>query len=195
MPQRLPLALSVTALVVAVLGSTPLGEAAENLVSAVPPFAKQAGYAKTAGTAQNAKRLAGHTASRTPRPGQIPIVAANGKLAASLGAVGAPGAKGDPGAPGAKGDKGDKGDKGSPGVTSVTTVNDTANVAGGAYGGTTVGCPAGATVVAGGFNTANSTMIPTTNRPRTDGWEARAYNSSGLPHSIQVYVVCAVIGS
>jgi hypothetical protein len=97
--QRLPLVLSVTALVVAVLGSTPLGDAARQLV---PPYAKQAGYAKFAGTADNAKRLGGHKASVTPAAGEVPVLGADGKLPASIGALGPKGEKGD------KGQKGDQ---------------------------------------------------------------------------------------
>ena len=43
--KRLPLVLSTTALIVAVFGSTPVGHA---VASAIPPFAKSAGYAKQA---------------------------------------------------------------------------------------------------------------------------------------------------
>ena len=56
MRSRLPLVLSTTALVVAVLGSTPFGEAASNAIQAVPPLAKRANFATRAGTADNAKK-------------------------------------------------------------------------------------------------------------------------------------------
>jgi hypothetical protein len=91
----------VTALVVALLGSTPLGHAARKLV---PPYAKQAGYAKFAGTADNSKRLAGHKASVTPAAGDVPVLGPDGKLPSSIGTVGQKGDKGE------KGDKGQKGD-------------------------------------------------------------------------------------
>ena len=58
MRQRVPLILSVTALVVAVLGSTGLGRAAGETVRAVIPFAKISGYAKQAG---NSSKLNGRT--------------------------------------------------------------------------------------------------------------------------------------
>ena len=88
MKQRLPIVLSVTALVVALLGTTPVGQASSNLIQKIPPFAKQAGFAKLAGTADNAKKLGGH------RPSEYARLDANGKLSASIGAVGP---KGDPG--------------------------------------------------------------------------------------------------
>ena len=97
MRQRLPLILSATALAVALLGSTPLGHAAAKLVQTVPPFAKQAGFAKYAGTADNARRLAGHKASVTPVAGDIPVLGTDGKLPPSLGTVGPQGPKGDKG--------------------------------------------------------------------------------------------------
>jgi hypothetical protein len=45
MKTRLPVLSSATALVVAVLGSTPVGNAAGDLLQKVPPFAKRATYA------------------------------------------------------------------------------------------------------------------------------------------------------
>lgn len=103
MRKRLPLLLSATALAVALLGSTPLGHAAAKLMQTVPPFAKTAGFAKYAGTADNAKKLAGHKASVTPAAGDVPVLGADGKLPVSIGALGPQGLKGD------KGDKGDRG--------------------------------------------------------------------------------------
>jgi hypothetical protein len=75
----------------------------------VPPFATRAGFAKFAGTADNAKRLAGHKASVTPKAGDIPVLGSNGKLPSSIGAVGPAGPAGPPGPAGAKGAKGDAG--------------------------------------------------------------------------------------
>jgi hypothetical protein len=107
MLQRLPLALSATALAVALFGSTPLGEAAGDLAAKIPPLAQKAKFATTAGTANNAKALGGHRASEYVRLGP------DGKLAASLGAVGAPGPQGPKGDPGAKGDRGPAGPNGA----------------------------------------------------------------------------------
>lgn len=94
MRHRMPIVLSTAALIVAVLGVTPLGNAA---IHAVVPFAKQAG---------NAAKLNGHRSSLNGAPKTIPVVGANGKLPASLGAVGPQGPAGP------KGDKGPKGDTG-----------------------------------------------------------------------------------
>ena len=104
--ERLPLVMSTCALLVAVFGATPLGHAAGRAIHTVPPFATRAGFAKLAGTADNSKRLAGHKPSLVGAAGTIPVVGANGKLPASIGAVGPqgpPGSKGDTGAKGAPG--------------------------------------------------------------------------------------------
>jgi hypothetical protein len=72
-------------LVIAVLGSTPLGEAAGDLAGGVVPRAKRADYAVNAGAVNGIK------ASRAPRPGFLVPLGADGKLPASavVGAVAA----------------------------------------------------------------------------------------------------------
>jgi hypothetical protein len=100
---------SVTALVVALLGTTPLGEAAGSALTQVPNFAKRSG------TADNAKRLGGR------KPSAYAQLDASGKLPVSLFATlpkGDPGQKGDTGA---KGEKGDKGDRGPAGLVAAYT--------------------------------------------------------------------------
>src|SRR5262249_16179644 len=99
MRDRLAIILASTALVVALFGATPLGQAAGPAISSVPPFAKRAGFATRAGhakvadTATNAKLVAGHGISTTPKAGDIPIVGPDGKLPASIGAAGPQGAQ------------------------------------------------------------------------------------------------------
>lgn len=111
MRQRTPLMLSGTALIVAVLGTTPLGQAAgKRLAAAIPPFAKTAGFARFAG---DSSKLNGRASTLTGAPGTIPVVGQNGKLPASIGAVGPQGPQGP------KGDKGHKGDTGPAGPTGL----------------------------------------------------------------------------
>ena len=104
MKNRLPVVLSGTALVVAVLGVTPVGHATSDAVET--HFAKSANF------------LRGHPPSEKAGKGKIPVAGKNGKLDPSWGAVGPRGPQGPPGAdgaagpPGTKGDTGDKGDKG-----------------------------------------------------------------------------------
>jgi hypothetical protein len=112
MKQRLPLALSIAALLVALLGSTPVGQAGGRALVKAIPFAQRAGYATRAGTANNAKALGGHRAS------SFALLTSGGKLPASL-VAGAAGAAGPPGPKGDRGDKGDKGLQGDPGPNGV----------------------------------------------------------------------------
>jgi hypothetical protein len=100
MRQRAPLALSLTALVVAVLGSTPVGQA---VTSKIPPFAKAAGFAKVAG---NSEKLNGRGSALSGAPGTIPVVGTDGKLPESLGAVGPRGPQGERGPQGPAGSAG-----------------------------------------------------------------------------------------
>jgi len=96
-------ALSSTAVVVALLGATPVRDAAGQAVRSIPPFARTAGYAKLAG---NAKLLDGRQPGASGRPGTIPILDSHGKLPASVGAVGPAGSQGPTGPPGPGGPPG-----------------------------------------------------------------------------------------
>jgi hypothetical protein len=78
---KLPLVLSATALAVAVLGATPLGHAAYNMVS----FAKNAG------------RVNGIKASRSPRANQLLPLGPNKKFPSSVVPQGPPGPQGPAG--------------------------------------------------------------------------------------------------
>jgi hypothetical protein len=79
--QKLPIVLSATALVVAVLGVTPLGEAAYNAVS----------FARNSGAVNGIK------ASRTPKPGRLIPLGANGKFPESVIGTGPQGPAGQQG--------------------------------------------------------------------------------------------------
>jgi hypothetical protein len=93
MNRKLPIVLSAAALVVAVLGSTPLGHAAGGLV-------------KTAVFAKNAGKVNGIKASRTPKAGQLVALGANAKLPSSVVPAGIAGAPGPQGPAGPKGPAG-----------------------------------------------------------------------------------------
>jgi hypothetical protein len=88
--ERLPLVLSVSALVVALLGVTPLGEAAGSAVR-VALFAKNAG------------KVSGIKASRRPRPGHLVPLGADGQFPDSVAPRGAQGPRGETGPPGPAG--------------------------------------------------------------------------------------------
>lgn len=95
---RLPLALSVTALVVAVFGATPLGEAARD---ALPLPRNSVGTAQLKANSVTGAKVRDGTLRRADF--------ARGVLTTGPGLAGPKGDKGDPGP---KGDKGDKGDAG-----------------------------------------------------------------------------------
>jgi hypothetical protein len=108
--QRVPVALSAAALVVAVLGATPNG------------FAAFKGVAKVALFAKNAAKVGGITASKKPKPGKLLPLGKNGKFPASVlpaatgtGPEGARGPAGPAGPQGAQGLQGLKGNKGTTG--------------------------------------------------------------------------------
>jgi hypothetical protein len=90
MRERLPLVLSATALVVALLGVTPLGEAAGNAVR-VALFAKNAG------------KVNGIKASRRPKPGQLVPLGPSGQFPESVAPRGPQGPRGETGPQGPAG--------------------------------------------------------------------------------------------
>ncbi len=220
MPHRIPLVLSATAVVVAVLGATPLGQAAgERLAAAIPPFARTAGYAKLSG---NAVKLNGRRSTLSGAPGSIPVVGANGKLPAALGAVGPQGPKGDKGdagpagpkgAPGATGPKGSAGPPGPAGpagppgppgqggVSGWQVVVVGKGFAGVSNGSWEANCPAGKKALGGGVTTTyrGVSFHVFQNGPAGvgTGWAAGAvYSPVGAePHSISAYVwaICASV--
>jgi hypothetical protein len=184
--QRLPLVISATALVVALFGSTPLGHA---VVSAVPPFAKKAGYAKTAG---NALAVSGIKAAKAPTPGFLVPLGADGKFPASIGQVGPAGPKGD------KGDKGPKGDTGPPGISSYQIVQNTASATNTQSGGVSITCPAGTQPIGGGAGvspTGGSGPFMTDSFPQQGGWVVSYSTTANLSWTMTGYAVCAKVAS
>ena len=102
--ERLPLVLSITALAVALLGFTGLGEAAGRVVG-VALFAKNAG------------KVNGIKAARTPRPGFLVPLNGDGKFPESVGVAGPRGPEG------AQGPQGPQGPAGPPGTNLWAVVN------------------------------------------------------------------------
>ncbi len=106
MKSRLPVVLSVTALVVAVFGITPLGHATSTIV--------QTHFAK------NANFLRGKAPSVKAGKNKVPVANKAGKLDKSWGAVGPRGPAGAPGANGANGAPGPAGPAGPAGAPGAT---------------------------------------------------------------------------
>lgn len=197
MTKRLPLILSVTALVVALLGSTSLGSAALN---AIVPFAKRSGFAKNAGAVNGIK------ASKLPRAGWLVPLGTGGKFPPSVGQVGPTGAagpqgpKGDAGSQGAKGDTGTGGATGAAGAAGATNVvqrfGTSVSVPDGSIGTAFASCNAGERAVGGGFFTqapgveASRPSGPLSNGAAATAWQVSSSNTSGASESIGAYVMC-----
>ena len=169
MQKRLPLVLSATALVVAALGTTPLGAAASSVAKAVP-------YANVAGFAKNSAKLNGRSSSASPKAGQIPVVAANGKLPASI-----------------------VGDSGGRGVAGWERAVDQATVPTGAtsfkY---EMSCATGRVVLGAGYsftpNVGDLTLFDSYPTSSTN-WVFRFRNATGGAKAISLYIICATAGS
>lgn len=180
MRQRLPLVVSLAALLVALLGSTPLGRAAESAIAQVVPRAKKADFAANSG------KLNGHRSSVTPSRGQIPVVGPNGKLAASLGAIGPPGPPGAQGPPGPAGATGYQ--------QRVVQIA----IPGNSFRADNVDCPGGKSVLGAGHFfreefAADLRVIES--RPISDStWRFKIQNATGGQKGGQsLYVVCATM--
>jgi hypothetical protein len=113
MRNRLPLIISITALVVAVLGTTPLGQAAYNAV--VPTNSVGALQLRPGAVTEAKLRGDAVTSGKVKNRSLKSIDFAEGQIPA--GPAGAKGDKGD------KGDKGTKGDIGAPGLSGYQIVS------------------------------------------------------------------------
>jgi len=193
MRKRLPLILSACALVVALLGTTPLGHAAGRAIHSVPPFAKTASYAKFAG---NASKLNGRKSTLSGAPGTIPVVGANGKLSASLGAVGP---KGDPGPKGNQGAAGPAGPAGPAGISGIQTLYAESASNSTDFKIFGLACPVGKILLGGGARVGPSPAglalngsYPTGN-PAANGWYVTASEITPTTSDwyIDIGIICA----
>lgn len=190
MRDRLPMIISITALVVAVFGATPLGEAAYNAVlpknsvgfaqlkNGAVTAAKLRNNAVTGAKVQNASLQAADFA-----PGQLPA-----------GQAGPKGDKGD------KGDKGTKGDIGAPGLSGYEIVSSSNAVTTALFNSATVTCPAGKKAFGGGFSTIgpytpDGGPFPIHSVPTAsgDGWRFLVGRSAAASWTEDFYVICATV--
>jgi hypothetical protein len=203
--KRLPLVLSATALVVAVFGSTPVGHA---VGSAIPAFAKSAGYAKQAG---NASALNGIKASKQARPGMLVALGTDGKFPSSVGLVGPAGPagpkgdRGDTGAVGPKGATGQtgpvgaRGPSGPSGVSGWSYLTKGASLSGESFKTVNVDCPAGKKALGGGVAVTSGlwAMRVIQSAPSgaaATGWLATVANdASNYTTSFYVWAICASV--
>jgi hypothetical protein len=171
MKNRLPLIISAVALLVSLLGATPLGQAARSTVAKVVPRAKTADFAKNAG------KLNGHASSTNPSAGQIPVVGADGKLPPSIGAAGPPGA---------------------PGVSGYQQIEKQITIPGNEFRADNVDCPAGKVALGAGhyFKQGDADELSLVeSRPISNStWRFKVHNQTGGAKGNQsLYIICAKV--
>ena len=188
--------IAVTALAVAVLGTTPLGHAAARFVL---PNNSVGSVQLKANSVTGAKVKNGTLTAAKFKAGQLPAGPAGPKGDAgpegAKGDAGPAGAKGDPGDPGAQGLKGEKGDSGTPGVSGYSTVlGPGTNLAAGAFGGAGASCPTGKKALGGGFNTSKGVFVSYNGIDNSHAaWIAQGQNSIAVAGWIQAYVICGTV--
>jgi hypothetical protein len=179
MKQRLPIVLSTAALVVAVLGATPVGEAARELVIprgsvGTPQLKKGAVTAPklAKGAVNSAKVLNGSLLAADSKAGQLPS--------------------------GEKGDKGDPGPAGPPGLSELQFVSATSPSNSDSPKFVTASCPEGKKLVAGGgaVGSASVSLRVSAPAPGLSGWNAGAHETSATASSwaVSAVAVCARTG-
>jgi len=182
MGQRLPVVLSVIALVVAVLGSTPLGEAARDIViprnSVGAPQLKK--NAVTTAKVKNRSLLAVDF-----KAGQVP--------------PGPTGERGAPGPQGPPGPKGDSGPVGPPGISAREVVFVGSNNDSSSFKSAVAKCPSGKKAIGGGAGVEPAALGgPFLYYSAPDGdsaWLAAARETTVYVASwnLAVFVVCASV--
>jgi hypothetical protein len=189
MRERLPITLSITALVVAVLGSTPLGEAAYN---AVAPNSIGARELRN-GAVTNVKLRGDAVTSGKVLNGSLRAV----DFKANQLPAGPPGPKGDKGTKGDKGDKGANGSPGPPGLSGYEIVRMVNTVTTANFNDLTVTCPAGKKALGWGYSSGAYSpadgpfpqhSVPTANG---DGWAITAARFPAATWTGVFYAICA----
>ena len=180
MRDRLPLILSISALLVAVFGSTPLGQAAYNAV--VPN--------NSVGTKQLQHNAvsAGKIAPNAIRTGHV----LNGSLLAADFKTG----QLPSGPQGPKGDKGSKGEPGNPGLSGYEIVRKSVTVPANTSTTAQAACPVGKKVIGGAASIqgvpADATTIHT-NLTLDRFYDAHYVNTSAQPRQLNSVAICATV--
>jgi hypothetical protein len=204
MSQRLPTVMSTAALVVAVLGWTPIGEAARQ--AAFP--ANSVGTTQLQSNAVTSPKIRNGSVQAIDIQRRA-ITAAHvkpGSLVGSSFKAGQlpAGPKGDEGDKGDKGDKGAKGDPGAAGPPGATAYQVVTAASGAltqnAFTSVTATCPAGRKVLGGGafingvLNSGGSAHL-ITSRPTAGNtaWLATMANPSKISSNLSAYAVCAIV--
>jgi len=164
---KTPTVIAVTALVVAALAATPIGQAAGRLALG----------RNSVGTAQLKKNAV--TSAKVKNRSLLATDFKAGQLPA-----------------GPQGPKGDTGAAGAPGAAGISgrelVFGPFTTLAAGAYGDAEVSCPAGKKPVGGGWHGAADLAIRESYSPvDSPVWTVNAKNIGGSPGSFQAFAVCA----
>jgi hypothetical protein len=183
MSDRLPIILSATALLVAVLGATPIGEAAYN---AVVPNNSVGAQQLRKGAVTNVKIRGDAVDSGKVKNRSLKAVDfAEGQLPA--------------GAAGAKGDKGDKGDQGAPGVSGFEIVSSVSAFDSSETKYQSTSCPAGKKLIGGGAavnpSSRGAALIGSSPDGPNSRWyvTAREVVATSFDWNLFVWAICANI--
>ena len=163
---------AVTALVVAVFGSTPLGQAAARVV--LPKNSVGVGQLKK-NAVTGLKVKDGTLAAADFKAGQLPAGPQGPKGdKGDAGPQGLTGEQGIAGRPAAKGDKGDKGDPGlAGGVSGYELVSQNGHLPAGGYAHVMANCPAGKKALGGGYSTGVLMTLDAVVSEHQRGWLGR----------------------
>jgi hypothetical protein len=203
---KLSTVLSLTALVVAVFGSTPLGSAA--LATVLPKNSVGTTQLKPAavtslkvknGTLLAADFKAGQVPAGPPGPkGDTGAQGPKGDTGSqgpkgATGAQGLVGPKGATGAQGLAGPKGATGAQGIPGVSGREVVVKELTVAPNTLSVSYAACPSGKTVLGGGSWAEFGDLRVSWSYPSGAGWSGRAYNTGAKSSGWKIYAICAYV--
>jgi hypothetical protein len=186
MRDRLPLVLSASALLVSVLGATPLGQAAYNAV--VPKNSVGAAQLRKGAVTNVKLRGDAVTSGKVKNHSLKAIDFKQGQLPA--GPQGPQGAKGD------KGDKGAKGDPGSPGLSGYEIVRQSVTIPPNTQSVAQAACPTGKKVLGGaaaiqGVPADAGTIHTQTTLDRF--YDAIYTNTSTQPRQLNAIAICATV--
>jgi hypothetical protein len=184
MQQRLPIVLSTVALVVAVLGWTPVGESARSLV--IPKGSVGTAQLKNGAVTPVKLRKAAVTTPKLKNGAVTSLKVLDGSLLAKDFKAGQLPA----------GAKGDKGDPGAPGLSELQVVNLTSASNSNETKSVTVGCPAGKTLIGGGGAvsfTPGTDVALLQSRPGNNEWVAVGGEIVATASNwvVQAWAICA----
>jgi hypothetical protein len=186
MRDRLPLILSATALLVSVLGATPLGQAAYNAV--VPRNSVGAAQLRKGAVTNVKLRGDAVTSGKVKNHSLKAIDFKTGQLPA--GPTGPAGPKGD------QGPKGDKGGRGAPGLSGYEIVRKSVTIPPNTQSAAQAACPTGKKVLGGAAGIQGVPADAGTIHTQTtldSSYDAIYTNKSTQPRQLNAIAICATV--